>query len=193
VDALLGAVDGGTIAASDVTLARALGLLGLEPSAAPIGRAEVERLVEARLLVAEARRLGLTVSPVELEQGWQATADRVGGTAALDRWLAGVGVERAWVRRLVEEELLRRQLVDLRFRSFVFVSESEVEAALGPPPHDADARERARQRLTAQAAERALAAWLSAARERARLRILLADDASVPPPFSMPPLTPPRP
>ena len=38
VDALIGVVDGKTVSASDVALARALGVFGFAPSTAPISR-----------------------------------------------------------------------------------------------------------------------------------------------------------
>jgi hypothetical protein len=194
VDMLLAEVDGRTVAASDVALSRALGLCGLEPSSEPITRGDVERLVEARLLVAEARRLGLAVTAEAVAHGRKMAAARAGGVAALDAWLAEVGIERAWARRLVEEELLRQELLEIRFRAFAMVNEAEIDAVLGPRPHDAVARERIRERLATRSAEQALAEWIPSARERAAIRILVEEGQPVALPFAMPPAaTPPRP
>ena len=51
VDALLGVVEGRTVAASDIALARALGVLGFAPSTSPIAREDVERFVDVLLIV----------------------------------------------------------------------------------------------------------------------------------------------
>ena len=49
-DALLGVVEGRTIAASDIALARALGVLGFAPSTSPITREEIERFADVLLI-----------------------------------------------------------------------------------------------------------------------------------------------
>jgi hypothetical protein len=113
-------------------------------------------------------------------------ATRLGGRDALAAWLARVGIDLAWPRRLVEEDLRGRRFVDLRFRAFAFVAPDEVAAALGPGPHDDTARERARQRLEAEAVRREVAAWLAEARRGVRIRYALAPEAHVPSPFAMP-------
>src|SRR4029450_3040973 len=50
LDVLLAVVEGRTVAASDIALARALGVLGFTPSTSPIAGAEIERCVHARVL-----------------------------------------------------------------------------------------------------------------------------------------------
>jgi len=56
VDTVLGQVGSRTISASDVALARALGMLGFAPSAAPIERSDVERYVDTLLMLEESAR-----------------------------------------------------------------------------------------------------------------------------------------
>jgi hypothetical protein len=183
VDAVLVEVEGATVTASDVALARALDLFGFEPSDAPIGREDVERYVDAQLMAREATRLGIEGAA---EAAWDEVATRLSGRDALAAWLARVGIDLAWPRRLVEEDLRGRRFVDLRFRAFAFVAPDEVAAALGPGPHDDTARERARQRLEAEAVRREVAAWLAEARRGVRIRYALAPEAHVPSPFAMP-------
>ena len=183
LDALLAEVDGQTIAASDVALARALGVLGLGPSPGPVTRADVERVVDARLLVEEARRIGIAAEPPALAAAWAEVAARAGGPTALDAWLDDNHVARDWARGLVEQEILRRRFIEQRFRAFVFVGEAEIDAA-GPAP-DGD-REAVRRRLTEAQVEQGLAEWLAAARARARLHIRLAPGATVPLVLPMP-------
>jgi hypothetical protein len=186
VDAILADLDGTVIAASDIALARALALFGFAPSETPIGAEDLERLVDARLVVEEAGRLGIRGSAEEVERAWDAVGDRVGGMAALTVWVERRGIEPGWARRLVEEDLRRERFVELRFRAFAFVTEAEVAAALGPGADDAEARGRMRERLRAEAVARGLAAWLEEARARARLRRLLAPGEAVPNPIPMP-------
>ena len=54
LDAVLAGVNGTTITASDATIARALGLFGMQRSEKPIQAADVSLLVDAWLIDAEA-------------------------------------------------------------------------------------------------------------------------------------------
>lgn len=186
VDAVLAEADRRLVTASDVALARALGLFGLQPSAAPIGAPDLERTIGARLVLAEAERLDIGPPPEAVEQAWQAVTARLGGAAALTAWLARAGVEPDFARAAVADEARRRHFVDLRFRAFVFVPERDVTQALGPGPHDAEARARAREALVAREVERRLAEWLREAEGRLAVRRLLAPGRTVPCPLPMP-------
>lgn len=186
LDALLAVVDGHTIAASDAALARALGVLGLAPSRGPITRDDVERMIDARLLAEEARRLNPAPDAEARAGAWAAAGGRAGGPAALDAWLDAHGVPRDWARALVEQDLLRQQFIDQRFRAFVFVGESGVDAALGGTGSDPAAREATRRRLTEAAVARGLAEWLEDARKRARVHILLPPGGTAPLVLPMP-------
>jgi hypothetical protein len=186
LDALIAVVDGRTVAASDVALARALGVLGFAPSTAPITQAEIERFADVRLLLDEAGRIGISVEPAETERAWAAVAARAGSNGALDRWLDAQAIDRAWARRLVEQDVVRARFFEARFAAFVFPDEAAVSAALGPGPHDEPAREAARARLARETAERAQAEWLQGARRRASIQILLPPGGSIAPPFPPP-------
>jgi hypothetical protein len=187
VDTVLAAVGGAPITASDVALARALGLFGFPPPApAPIVAADVERLIRARLVVDEAARLDIGVGDTEVETAWRALAGRHGGEPALDAWLAAQAIEPAWARRMLRDHLRHERFADLRFRAFVFVLEEEVTAALGPGDHPPDARDRARERLRAETAERRLAEWVEEAARRAEIRRLRLPQAGVPLPVPSP-------
>lgn len=186
VDAVLAEVGGQPVTASDVALARALSALGLSPSAAPIGTDDVERVVGARLEVAEAERLGIGPSEAERDRAWAATAARLGGSEAVAAWLAEAAVEPAWARRLVAQDLARRHFVALRFRAFVFVTEAEVMAALGPGEHSPAERERQREALREAETERRRAEWLAETRARVPVRLRLAPGETVPAPLPMP-------
>ncbi len=191
MDAVVAELDGAAVTASDIALARALGLFDLRPSSAPIDAAEANRYLDARLVEGEAVRLGIQGSPDEMAAAWKAAAARVGGMAALTAWLDRNGIDAAWARRLIAEDLRRERYIELRFRTFAFVSEADVDAALGSGPHAPEERLRTRRKLTDEAMQRSLSQWLSAARREARIR-LVPQAIPSPLPFPMPggPATP---
>jgi hypothetical protein len=187
VDAVLAEVEHEVVTASDVAVARALGLFGLAPSAAPIVAADVDRLVDARLLLREADRLQMSgEAAAEVEAAWTAATTRAGGPASVVEWLARTGIDAAWARRFVADDLAWRAFADARFRAFVFVTEQDVTDALGPGVHDDDARERQREALRSRETERRLAQWLREARTRTAVRLVLTPGATVPCPLPMP-------
>jgi len=180
IDEAIASMQGALVALSDVALARALGLFGLERNDGPIAPDEVTRYVNAQLAVREAGQLAVRVSPEDVARAWEA----VGG-ATLTARLEAAGIAPAWARRLIEEDLQLRRFVELRFQAFAFVSEPEVDEALGPGPHDDAVRQAARDRLRDERAARALAEWTIEARGRARIRALA--DGPWPAPFALAP------
>jgi hypothetical protein len=191
LDAVVAEVEGGIVTASDIALARALGLFGYARppaagavgTAAPIRVADVERMVDVALVLGEARRLGMAAPADEVEVAWRAAAERHGGPAALDAWLVSRGIEREWARRLVRDDADWRHFVDQRFGVFAFVTPDEVAALLGPGRHPPEAEERARATLRERQTRDRLAAWLGERRRDARVRRLLADGEQVSLPF----------
>lgn len=186
IDTLLAQVDSRTISASDIALARTLGVLGFSPSNAPILRAEIDRFIDVLLILAEAGRIGIEVAPAAVDAAWGAVARRAGGEPALTRWLEKEAIDRDWARRFVEEDLVTSKFLDARFAAFVFPDEETVTRELGPAPHDESAREQVRERMIRQAAAEAQAKWLDDARRRAAIKIFLPDGGSVSPPFTLP-------
>ena len=186
LDVLLAQVDVRTVAASDIALARALGVLGFAPSAGPIGRADIGRFIDVLLILEEAGRIGVSGDQADTDRAWAAMAARVGSEATLERWLEEHAVDRAWARRLVEADVLRARFLNERFVAFVFTSDEDVARVLGPGPHEETVREQARERLTQEAAEKAQTEWLAGARRRAAIRILLPEGSSIPLPFLPP-------
>jgi len=186
VDTLLAQTGAKTISASDIALARALGVFGFAPSAAPIERSDVDRYVDVLLMLDEAGRIGIEVEPAALDAAWVAIGIRAGGDAALQHWLEQNAIDRDWARRLVEEDIVKAKFLDARFAAFVFPDDDAITRELGPGEHDEAAREKARQRLVGRAASEAQATWLADARRRTSIRILLPAGFSVAPPFFMP-------
>ncbi|HSB69036.1 MAG TPA: hypothetical protein VLT62_06875 [Candidatus Methylomirabilis sp.] len=176
-------VDGSVITASDVALARALSLLGLQPSVEPIRSGDIERMVDAWLEAREAARLRLEITPDEAGEAWRAAASRLGGEAALARWLEDSGIDEAWARRAVDADLRRRRFIDVRFRAFAFASEDQISEALGQGTHSGEARDRMRAVLVQDAVDRELSAWLEDARSRSRIWRQAVPPEGIPVPF----------
>ncbi|MGH7313421.1 MAG: hypothetical protein ACREJV_09625 [Candidatus Rokuibacteriota bacterium] len=192
VDAVLAAVEGHIVTASDVAVARALSLFGVSPSSEAIQYDDVERLITARLVVNEARWLGIGGTENEAEQAWDAAARRVGGEAVLDGWLEQAGVGRAWARAMVAADLDWRRFIDLRFRAFVFVPVDDVLAELGPGDHSPEARARVRAALEAREVDLRLGEWRAETERRVTVRRLLAPGDRVACPLPMPLVGPAR-
>jgi hypothetical protein len=165
---------------SDVALARSLGVLGLEPANGPITEAELTRYLDAQLALGEASQLSIEVSVGEVDRAWDAA-----GGAALAARLEAVAVDPAWARRLIESNLRVERFIDVRFREFAFVTDFDVDEALGPGAHDEAERARTRDRLRAEMVARALAAWKEDARRRTPIRRVPGVTGPWPAPFSV--------
>jgi hypothetical protein len=192
VDAVLAQVDTRAVTASDIALARALGLFGFTLSADAIGVDDMERAVGIWIVVIQAQRLRLSAVGEGRAEAWRAAADRFGGPPAFEAWLTRVGVEPEWARQMVEDDLDWRQFIDLRFRAFAFVTEDQIRDGLSAEADTPDARARVRAKLEAAEVEARLGEWLAEERMRVPVQRLLAPSERVPVPFSMPTL-PPRP
>ena len=182
VDIVLAEIGSSAVMLSDVALARALGVLGLEPSSGPVTEAEVAHFLDTQLAAREATQLGIEVPAGNVDQAWE----RAGG-AALEARLRDVGVDPAWARRLVETDLKVDRFIDVRFRAFAFVTDFDVDEALGPGAHDETARERTRARLQGQKVAQAFAAWQRETRARVAVRLLPDVTGPWPAPFSLVP------
>jgi hypothetical protein len=180
VDTVLAEIESRPVMLSDVALARALGVLGLTPAPGPITDADLGRYLDAQLAVREASQLAIEVSPADVDRAWE-----LSGGAALAERLAAVGIEPAWARRLLEADLLVARFVDLRFRDFAFVTDFDVDAALGPGSHDGATRARTRDRLRAEMVERAYTAWKDDARQRFPIRRIPGANGPWPAPFAL--------
>jgi hypothetical protein len=182
MDSVLAEVGSRPVTLSDVALARALGVLGLEPSAGPITDTELERYLEAQLALREASQLAVEVSSADVDRAWE-----LAGGAALAARLEAVGVASAWARRLLDADLRVERFIDLRFRAFAFVTEFDVDEALGPGFHDEATRTRTRERLRAAKIAEAFATWKEDVRQRISIRQLPGVTGPWPAPFSLGP------
>jgi hypothetical protein len=187
VDTVVAEVGSRPVILSDIALARALGLFGLEPSAGPITDAEVAMYLDAQLVAREARQLAIEVPAAEVDRAWE----KAGGSALAVR-LAEAGVDPAWARRLLEDDLRIERFVKVRFADFAFVTDFDVDEVLGPGEHDDATRARTRERLLADMIARAFAAWKAEARARTPIRLLSGVAGPWTPPFTLGPAPAPR-
>jgi hypothetical protein len=157
-------------------------VLGLEPSAGPITDAGLERYLEAQVALREASQLAVEVSAADVDRAWE-----LAGGAALAARLEAVGIEPAWARRLLEADLRVDRFVDVRFRAFAFVTEFDVDEALGPGSHDEATRARTRDRLRAAKVAESFAAWKEDVRQRIPIRRLPGVTGPWAAPFSLGP------
>jgi hypothetical protein len=167
LDTVVAEIASRPVTLSDVALARALGRFGLEPATGPITDAELAKYLDAQLAAREARQLAVEVSAADVDRAW----DKAGG-AALAAQLAEAGVDPAWARRILEDDVRIERFVDLRFRTFAFVTDFDVDEALGPGEHDEATRARTRDRLRDDMIARALATWQDDARQRIPIRLV---------------------
>jgi len=180
IDEVLAEVASRPVTLSEVTLARALGVFGLERSAGPITDADLAKYLDAQLAVRESVQLDVDVPAADLDAAW----DRAGG-AALAARLTAAGVDPAWARRLIEADRRVQRFVDLRFRAFAFVTDFDIDEALGPGAHDEATRARTREKLRADMVTRAFTAWQEEARQRVPIGRIPGVAGPWPTPFSL--------
>ena len=128
----------------------------------------------------EAAQLEIEVPAADVDRAWESA-----GGAALAARLDAVGVSPAWARRLIEADLRVGRFVDVRFRDFAFVTDFDVDDALGPGSHDEATRARTRERLRAEMIARAFATWMEDARRRVEVRRVPGVVGPWPAPFSL--------
>jgi hypothetical protein len=180
VDEVLAEVAARPVMLSEVTLARALGVLGLEATSGPITEAELAKYLDGQLAVRESTQLAVDVPAADLDRAWE----QAGGAALASR-LTAAGIDPAWARRLIEADLRMQRFVDLRFRAFAFVTDFDVDEALGPGSHDEATRAQTRERLRADMVTRSFTAWQEEARQRVPIARVAGVTGPWPAPFTL--------
>lgn len=182
VDVVVAEIESSPVTLSDVTLARALGVLGLAAADGPVTEADLTRLLDAQLALREATHLAIAVPPADVDRAWEAA-----GGAALAARLEAAAIDPAWARRLIEADLRYERFIDLRFRAFAFVTDLDIDDALGPGTHDEATRANTRKRLEAEVVARAMTSWIEDARQRVAVRRVPGATGPWPAPFSLAP------
>lgn len=182
VDAIVAEVDMHTIAASDIGLAKALGLYGQTPSTGLVGKVDIDRFIDARLIITESVRLNIHPPAQALAKAWRELVVRHGGMGQFREWLKQNGIDEEWARQMVHSDARRKYFIQLRFARFVFIPEEAITQALGFGRHGSEERDRAMEKLRQAQTDQDLARWLQQQRKRATIRWFF--DKEVPDPFA---------
>jgi hypothetical protein len=115
IDRVLAVAGGEVITLSDVRAARELGRVDPPAGADPIG-AVLAELVDRALVLSEVDRFSPPEpSALAIDSALDSVAARFPSGAAFDEALARLGIDRAYVRELLREDLRIRAYLDQRF------------------------------------------------------------------------------
>lgn len=96
--------------------------------------AVLDRLIEQRLVLQEAKRRGLTVSSDEVVDRVEVVRRRFGSDEALRQSLAEAGISREQFRQQVRDQLLAEKAIDAAVRSKIRISPHELAQAVERQP-----------------------------------------------------------
>ena len=171
------------VMSSEVEVAARLALIERRAERAVVDeglrRAVLDQLVAEVLVYREAERLALAeVSPEDLARGREAFASRVGGPAALARFVSDNHLVAAEVLELVSRRVVVERFVQTNVRAGIEVSDEDVAREYARADHPfagrplADVHDALRAWLVETRFRAALDRWVRALRGRARVRIL---------------------
>ncbi len=142
----------------------------------------LQQLIDQTLLHQEAKRLpALTIAESEIENYLAQLRARFPSESVFRRRLAAVGLDERTLREIARHRVEILRFIDFRFRSFVFVSEQEVQwyyethvarearrRGTAPPPLE-DVRGLIERILRDEKTKAEMIAWLDEARRRAEI------------------------
>ncbi len=113
------------------TRARFLRMVDRSTTAASVQRAAMEELVEEKLKLQEAKRVGLTVSQAQVDGAFASIAERAKiSPAQLAQGLSSQGISPETLKARIRTQLVWQQLVMGRFSRQINVSDSQIVDAL---------------------------------------------------------------
>ena len=187
-DEMVATVNGDMISYSDVVWQ-----LALQPGSPvdPVRTEDLKRglslLIDQRLILEEARKLpSLHTEDKEVEEALAELARRFSGQEELRQRMTRVGLTSERLREIVHERVDIEQYLDFRFRSFVVVTEKEIESYYRLTyvrrfrertpgtivPRLQEARAEIEKILTEEKIEISMQSFLDEARQRAAIVIL---------------------
>lgn len=102
---------------------------GTEEEAEQMQRAVLLRLVDERLILQEAKSLGVAVRSEDVARRLQQIKERLGGPAEYAAMLQESGLSEEQLKQKIRHQLLAQQAIDEKVRSRLVVSPSEVAGA----------------------------------------------------------------
>jgi len=183
VDRIAAVVNGTVITESDI-----LWYLALDPEtpdgtfSEEVRARALQQLIDQTLLRHEAEKLpALTIAESEIENYLAQLRARFPSESAFRRRVAAVGLDERTLREIARHRVEILRFIDFRFRSFVFVSEQEVQwyyqshvvseaqrRGTAPPPLE-DVRSLIERILRDEKTKAEMIAWLDEARRRAEI------------------------
>lgn len=126
-------VNGEAITSNEIaTRARFLRLVDRSTTGASVERAAMEELVEERLKLQEAKRVGMEVSPSQVEAAFAGIAARLKlSPAQLAQGLGQQGISVDTLKSRLKTQIVWQQLVVGRFSKQINISDSQIIDALG--------------------------------------------------------------
>ncbi len=97
-------------------------------------QAMIERLIEERLLVQEAKKLGITVSSTDVVDRLQEIRQRLGTEDAYQQMLAEAHMTEEQLKLRLREQLLVQKAIEQKVRAHISVSPSEIAKAIKEHP-----------------------------------------------------------
>ena len=104
----------------------------------------LRHLIEQRLILQEAKKLGVVVGSNEVAQHLEVLRSRAGSEEAFQQRLAESSTTEEALREKIREQLLVQRVIDAKVRSTIVVTPLEVSRALGEQPDLAKPGERVR-------------------------------------------------
>lgn len=125
-------VNGEAVTTNEIaTRARFLRMVDRQTTGASVERAAMEELVEERLKLQEAKRVGIEVSQAQVDGAFAGIASRLKITPAqLAQGLAAQGVSSETVKSRIRTQMAWQQLVVGRFSTSINISDSQIVDAL---------------------------------------------------------------
>ena len=98
-------------------------------------QAVVQRLLQERLILQEAKRLKLTIDPKEVTDRMKMVRERLGSKEAFDAMLVQTGLNEEQLKMKLREQLLVQKAIDEQVRRKIVITPAELtEASTVPPP-----------------------------------------------------------
>lgn len=125
-------VNGEAVTSNEIaTRARFLRMVERNTTGASVERSAMEELVDERLKLQEAKRVGIEVSQAQVENAFAGIASRLKITPAqLAQGLAAQGVSAETVKSRIRTQMVWQQLVVGRFSTSISISDSQIVDAL---------------------------------------------------------------
>jgi peptidyl-prolyl cis-trans isomerase SurA len=101
---------------------------------AEMRQAVLQRLIQQRLLLQEAKKQGIAVTTDEVMNRLEEIRERAGSESAFQQQLAESRLTKEQLKDQIQDQLMVQRLIDLKVRSLIFVSPHEVAQVVGANP-----------------------------------------------------------